>query len=59
MIVSHVKLATVDDNHARVHKHYADALAIAEDLAKRGRLAPGDPWMIDDLRARLAAAGGQ
>jgi hypothetical protein len=59
LIFSHVKLAGVADDHAMVRKHYADALAIAEDLMNKGRLAPADAWMIDDLRARLAAAGGQ
>ena len=59
LIVSNVKLAGVADNRAMVRKHYAAALAIAEDLAKRGRLAPADAWMIDDLQARLAAVHGQ
>jgi hypothetical protein len=59
LIISNVKLAQVTDSPAIVRKHYAAALAIAEDLAKRGRLAPADAWMIDDLQARLAAIGSQ
>ena len=59
LIVSNVKLAGLAENPALVRKHYAAALAIAEDLAKRGRLAPADAWMVDDLQARLAAVHGQ
>lgn len=55
-IVSNVKLAQLATTASMALPYYAAALAIAEDLARSGRLAPADAWMIDDLRARLATA---
>jgi len=56
LIVSLVKLAESGDAPAM---RYAEALAIAEGLAADSRLQGRDQWMVDDLRQRLAAAGGQ
>lgn len=54
LILSHVKLAEADP--AQAATRYAAALQVAEALAASGRLAPRDAWMVEDLRARLAAA---
>jgi len=56
LIVSLVKMAASGNAPA---VRYAEALAIAERLAAASRLQGRDQWMVDDLRQRLAAAGGQ
>ncbi|HEX9737498.1 MAG TPA: tetratricopeptide repeat protein [Thermoanaerobaculia bacterium] len=52
LIVSHVKLAGLPGGSA----HWGEALKIALELEKEGRLAPRDAWIVDDLRRRAAAA---
>lgn len=55
LIVSNVKIAQSAGDSELVQRHYAAALAIAEQLAGSGRLAPVDAWMVDELKSRLAA----
>src|SRR6185436_10064375 len=35
--------------------HWREALRIALDLQRQGRLAPGDAWMVDDLQKLIGA----
>ena len=54
LIVSHAKLGGLPGGE----DHWSEALKIALDLQRRGLLPPRDAWMIDELRQRVAAAGG-
>ena len=54
MIISLVKLA--ETHPIASATYYAEALAIAKDLAATGRLAPLDAWMPGELTQRLADA---
>ena len=53
LIVSYVKLAEVDQTASR--SFLTRALEIAQEMQRRGQLAPTDLWMIDDLAKRIAA----
>jgi tetratricopeptide (TPR) repeat protein len=52
LIASHDELGRLPEGK----EHLSEALRIALDLQKTGRLPPSDSWMIDDLRKRIAAA---
>jgi hypothetical protein len=54
LILTHVKLAQLPGGE----RHWREALRIALDLQKTGRLASSDDWMIDDLRKHVAGAEG-
>jgi tetratricopeptide (TPR) repeat protein len=52
-IVSYVKLAGVDRKASR--SFLTRALETAQQMQRRGQLAPSDLWMLDDLTKRIAA----
>jgi tetratricopeptide (TPR) repeat protein len=56
LIVSCVKMSKVEPAEAR--RHLTRALEIARDMQSRGRLAPADTWMVDELARRLANLSG-
>jgi len=53
LIVSYVKLAGIDPTVPR--SFLTRALETAQEMQRRGQLAPTDLWMIDDLAKRIAA----
>lgn len=54
LVVTYARLAGVDA--ARAAERWAEAVAVVEDMDRRGVLAPADRWMLDDTRRQLAAA---
>lgn len=62
-IVSHWKLGDLLDRMparaAEVTHHWAQALAIARNLADTGRLQPTDAHLVATLKQRLAAASAR
>jgi hypothetical protein len=56
LIVANEKMSEVEPAEAR--QHLTRALEIARNMQSRGRLAPRDTWMLDDLARRLANLSG-
>jgi hypothetical protein len=52
LIVSYVRMSEIEPAAAR--RHLSSALDIARSLQTRGRLAPTDAWIPDELARRLA-----
>src|SRR5262249_54156821 len=52
LIVVHAKLGKLPGGES----HWNEALKIALELQRQGRLDPTDTWMIDDLRKHVADA---
>jgi hypothetical protein len=53
LIVSYVKMSGNEPAEARAQ--LLRALSVARSLQSRGRLAPADAWMLDELARRLAS----
>jgi hypothetical protein len=56
LIVSYVEMSRVEPAEAR--RHLTRALEIARNMQSRGKLAPADARMLDELAGRLAHLSG-
>jgi hypothetical protein len=53
LVISYVKLAGVGQTASR--SFLTSALETAQQMQRKGQLAPRDFWMLDDLSKRIAA----